>query len=594
VLSLEVDVPRRKTLHVPTPTRTQLAAGLIALLLLHGVAQAWPRTAATNDLQAHPSPSSAHEVSNEATDTNLDETCPDTGNTITARVGSRVKVLQTTRLRSRLGHDSVGDVMIARSTFVRVEASDDRGRGLLVEDTSHHLGWVRPCEIAGVVRHVADQVEVTRGGSLREHPHDGSVVMKLEKGALLTVADWRNDSVLLTASDGMSGWYPAARLTTASERTSAWHPGSGVEWPCAGSQHKRSESIKCGELDLRVLAVATTKQATKLLLGTEDGRWGWVGDRVTPVASEPAVEDDKIELDVAAPATPSVAEAQTAKPAPPTSGSMAAMPGMAMATIGSPSVARVPNPTPHEHDMVMDGMGDMSSPTDGASLSVAFLTAMPVGDAMASTDTGPMRTPHYEATVSASAGGHLAGDYDYGIAATFSAAGSLTADGQARGEEAQGGQGSVSISRHLNPHTKVSLGGGYALAFVSPGAMADSEWDFLAIHAGPYAKLVVSGDPSPRWSYSLLGTAQLTSDADGMSASILVADAMAMASLNSWVTLRLDAMAMKMAMGDTMWSAGPGLSFAVIKHLSASVSATGMDMGGMTMWTTTAGVGAHF
>jgi hypothetical protein len=124
--------------------------------------------------------------------------------------------------------------------------------------------------------------------------------------------------------------------------------------------------------------------------------------------------------------------------------------------------------------------------------------------------------------------------------------------------------------------------------------MADSEWDFLAIHAGPYAKLVVSGDPSPRWSYSLLGTAQLTSDADGMSASILVADAMAMASLNSWVTLRLDAMAMKMAMGDTMWSAGPGLSFAVIKHLSASVSATGMDMGGMTMWTTTAGVGAHF
>ncbi|HEX7700431.1 MAG TPA: hypothetical protein VF403_06915, partial [Kofleriaceae bacterium] len=325
----------------------------------------------------------------------------------------------------------------------------------------------------------------------------------------------------------------------------------------------------------------------------------WVADRVTPAASEAPVEDDKIELDVApsTPAPPNIAEAQTAKPAAQTSGSMPAMPamaGMAMATVGAPSIDQVPNPPPPEHDMVMDGMGDMSSPTDGASLSVSFLTGMPVGDAMASTDTGPMRTPHYEATVSANAGGHLGADYDYGIAATFSAAGSLTADGQARGEEAQGGQGSVSICRHLSPHTKVSLGGGYALAFVSPGAMANSEWDFLAIHPGPYAKLVVSGDPSPRWSYSLLGTAQLTSDADGMSASILVADAMAMASLNSWVTLRLNAMAMKMAMGDTMWSAGPGLSFAVIKHLSASVSATGMDMGGMTMWTTTAGVGAHF
>ena len=234
----------------------------------------------------------------------------------------------------------------------------------------------------------------------------------------------------------------------------------------------------------------------------------------------------------------------------------------------------------------------MSSPSDGPSLSAAFLTALPVADSMA--DTGPARTPHYEATVSATAGGHLSGDYDYAIAATFSAAGSLTADGQARGEEAQGGQGSVSISRHLDPHTKVSLGGGYALAFVSPGETANSEWDYLAIHAGPYAKLVVSADPSPRWSYSLLGTAQLTSDDGGISASIFVADAMAMASLNSWATLRLDAMVMKMVTGDTMWSAGPGLSFAVIKHLSASVSATGMDIGGVTMWTTTAGVGAHF
>ena len=491
-------------------------------------------------------------------------------------------------------------------TFVQVEATDDRGHALLVEDTAHHLGWVRPCEIAGVVRHVDDVVEVTRDGSLRSSPlgpYDGHVVMKLEKGALLTVVDWRNASVFVTTSDGTQGWYPSARLATAPAHTDVWKPGLGVEWPCAGSQHNRSESIRCGELDLRVLAVSTTKQATKLLLGTEDGRWGWVVDRVTPAASEaPPVEDDKIELD--APAAPAIAEAQTAKPAAQTTAtqttrSMLAMPAMpmTMATVGFSSIDQAPNPTPAvqpsapEHDGVMDGIG-MSSPTDAASLSMAFLTAMPVGDSME--DTGPARTPHYEAAVSATAGGHLNGDYDYGIAATFSAAGSLTPDGQARGEEAQGGQGSVSVSRHLGPHTKVSLGGGYALAFVSPGATANSEWDFLAIHAGPYAKLVVSGDLSPRWSYSLLGTAQLTTDDDGMSASILVADAMAMANLNSWVTLRLDAMAMKMAMGDAIWSAGPGLSFAVVKHLSASVSATGMDIAGLTVWTTSAGVGAHF
>jgi hypothetical protein len=317
-----------------------------------------------------------------------------------------------------------------------------------------------------------------------------------------------------------------------------------------------------------------------------------VVDRVTPAASEPPVDDDKIEIDVATP--PNVADVKPAKPTPQTR--EPSIFALAMATMGSPSVDQVPSPTraasAPEHGIAIDSTGTMSSPTDGASLSAALLTAMPVADSMA--DTGPARTPHYEATVSATAGGHLNGNYDYGIAATFSAAGSLTADGQARGEEAQGGQGSVSVSRHLDAHTVVSLGGGYALAFVSPGAEANSEWDYLTIHAGPYAKLVVSGDPSPRWSYSVLGTAQLTSDTDGMSASIFVVDAMAMASLNAWASLRLDAMAMKMATGDTMWSAGPGLSFAVVKHLSASVSATGMDLGGVTMFTTTAGVGAQF
>jgi hypothetical protein len=264
---------------VDTSTRNQLAAGLIAALLLGGMAQARPKNVASNELQA-----SAAVSSDDGTNANDADDCPDTANTIAARVGSRVKVLETTHLRSRLGHESSRDVRIARSTFVQVEASDDQGHWVLVDDGFHHAGWVRTCEVAGVRRHVDDEVEVTRGGSLRSGVH-GRSVMKLAKGALLTVVDWRDDSVLVTAFDGVRGWYPAARLRTASERTTLLHPGVGVEWPCERSQYKRADSIRCGELELRVLAVVTTKPAPKLLLGSEDGRWGWTVDRVTPVAS---------------------------------------------------------------------------------------------------------------------------------------------------------------------------------------------------------------------------------------------------------------------------------------------------------------------
>jgi len=92
-----------------------------------------------------------------------------------------------------------------------------------------------------------------------------------------------------------------------------------------------------------------------------------------------------------------------------------------------------------------------------------------------------MRTPRYEVSVSATGSGRLGGGFDFGLTATFSAAGSLSADGQMRHEEYQGGQASLTVSHSLGEDSKVSLGGGYSLAFHSPGDMAGSEWDFIAI-----------------------------------------------------------------------------------------------------------------
>lgn len=581
---------------MPTTTTALLAAGLIASFGLVAIAQARP-TVATREAAPRLRAETTRDESTLAA-----EACPDTAKTIAARVGARVKVLEAARLRNLLGHDSIHDSKIARSTLVTVQAMDPGRRWLLVSDSSRHVGWVKPCEIARSARHIDDRVVVTREGTLASRPRDGHTVMNLEKGTALTVVDWRDDSVLVLAADGMRGWYPASQLITTGDNDAegVWQPGMAVDWPCTGSQHERADAIRCGEGGLRILAITAKKRAPALLLGTDDGRWGWVTDRVTAASTVEPTDEEEVAKVAHVPVTAKPARPRIALDAPPDSSETApntfSMAGMMMPAMNSATSAAHVITAPGEpaHEIVMDGMGDMSSPSEGASLSVAFLTTMPFGDAMAGMDGAPMRSPYYQATVAASGGGHLGGDYEYGIAASFSAAGSLTTEGQTRGEDAQGGQGSVSICRRFGPHTKVALGGGYALAFVSPGATASSDWDFLATHQGPYAKLVVSGEPSSRWSYSLLGTAQLTSDADGMPASILVADVMAMASLNSWASLRTDAMVMKMAMGDAMWSASPGFSFALVKHLSASLSATGMAMGGMTMWTTTAGIGAHF
>lgn len=205
-----------------------------------------------------------------------------------------------------------------------------------------------------------------------------------------------------------------------------------------------------------------------------------------------------------------------------------------------------------------------------------------------------MRTPRYEVSVSATGSGRLGGGFDFGLAATFSAAGSLTADGQMRHEEYQGGQASLTVSHSLGEDSKISLGGGYSLAFHSPGDMAGSEWDFIAIHPGPFGRLSLAGQLTQHLSYSVRGTAQLSQDSDGMSSSILMADAMAMLSLNSWLTAGLNGMAMKMAMGDTMVAAGPSLSVAFFKRFSGTVAVTAMSSAGMTMWTTTTGLGVHF
>lgn len=64
--------------------------------------------------------------------------------------------------------------------------------------------------------------------------------------------------------------------------------------------------------------------------------------------------------------------------------------------------------------------------------------------------------------------------------------------------------------------------------------------------------------------------------------------------VNAWLSAGLDAMTMKMAMGDTMIGAGPSLSAAFLRRFATTVSANAMSSGGMTMWTATTALGVHF
>src|SRR5262249_41483016 len=138
------------------------------------------------------------------------------------------------------------------------------------------------------------------------------------------------------------------------------------------------------------------------------------------------------------------------------------------------------------------GMGDMSPLTNGATLSASFQTVFPVAGAMkmpsggampASTDDSMMTSaPRYEVTLTTSGAGHLGQGFDYGLTATFFAAGSLTSEGQRRNESSQGGQAGLSLSHRIGQDLRATLTGGYSLAFASPGEMANPEWMFIAIY----------------------------------------------------------------------------------------------------------------
>lgn len=552
------------------------------------------------------------------------------GDIIEAHVHERIGVARSARLRGRLGRQLAHDAKLARGSRVYVHASASDGEWILVEVPKGQLGWVSRCEIDVAARPGAagDEVVVTRAGSLQSgRGGTGRSVASLSQGLRLGVVARDRDWVQLTADDGSTGWFPADRVRwhAADERdpASLWQSGMEIDWPCDkhardGATHKvpsAASSVSCGD-HLRIIRASGTEKRPQLLVVADDGRWGWVHDPVTPVAMGDAmVRDDVPKVDATAvrdiapreatahdtvardPAPPSPVERVRAKvdkaaPAAALAPSMDDMPGMADKQ-SIPANTETRRDVGHEAMMGM-GQGDMSAPTDGAAMSLSLQSAFPVGNAMASDDDTMMRTPRYEVSVTASGSGRLGTDYSYGLAATFSAARSLTADGQTRHEEYQGGQLALSLSRGLGEHSRLSVAGGYSLAFLSPGTMANAEWDFLAIHPGPFGRLSLSSEITDRLSVTLRGTAQLARDADGMQSSILMADAMAMLTLTSWLTAGANGMAMKMAMGDTMISAGPSLSVAFLKHFSATAAATAMSSGGMTMWTATTGMGVHF
>lgn len=599
-----------------------------------------------------------------------DDTCRAT-NKMVPHLHDRARVAAAARLRNREGHDSDGDPKLSRGAKVWVHASDRGGSWVLVEDAAGELGWVRRCEVDGIASKPGDQVLVARGGNMLSRARDGRSISPLAKGDRVTIAASTKDWVQITNDDGMRGWYPAEKLAhdtlDDTAATSLWQPGVLVAWPCddpTPPRHTKYGSVRCGDR-VRIIRTRGGAKHPMLLVVDDDGRWGWIDERVTPieigdavvegarrvdgedqravaaVTRKPTSLDSLHEISIDGDASLAAAnghdtrrvspvnhdamtgmkmdgrfrlagaEQNTAHPiATPIDANAAAdhgaMNGMTMDQDAStstaernPAITSEPNREIRHEAMMGMGMGDMSMPTDGAAMSMSIQTAFPVGDGAMTMGDGTgntmmRRTPRYEVSVTTSGSARLGSGFDVVLAATFSAAGSMTADGQSRQEKYQGGQASLSVSRHLGEHLTMALGGGYALAFASPGDAASSDWMFLAIQPGPFARVSLGGDFGESWSYSLRGTAQLSKDADGMPASILMTDAMMMVSLNRWLTAGLNGMAMKMAMGDTMVSAGPSLSVGFLKKLSGTVAATAMNSAGMTMWTISTGMGVHF
>ena len=636
--------------HLPGPALAAVTAGLLVSSLVH-VAAAHPSVVVAKELRAAPSAAATvlkqlaagtslpfllqrgqwlavrngdgvawvlavHGLDPDAAGSRDGENCPGSGGEIIEPpLHEQVSVARSTRLRSHLGRDLAGDPKVTRGARVYVHATARDGEWVLVEAPKGNLGWVRRCEINVAARPgvAGDDVVVTRAGSQYSgHRGTGRSVASLSPGLRFRVENRDQDWVQLTSDDGATGWFPAdsVRWYPADERDSdsLWQTGVEVDWPCdkrtvVGDARKvpAVSSVRCGD-HLRIVRGAGAEKRPQLLVVTDDGRWAWVHDRVTPITVGQAIVRDedapKKEMTVAHDIGPSLpvetprAAVNKAEPAVDSVPSMDDMPGMA-----NKQPASAATETRHDmgHEAMMGmGQGDMSAPTDGAAMSLSLQSAFPVGHEMASADDTMMRTPRYEVSVTASGSGRLGIDYNYGLAATFSAASSLTADGQTRHEEYQGGQLALSLSRGLGEHSRLSVAAGYSFAFLSPGSMANLEWDFLAIHPGPFGKLSLSSAITERLSFMLRGTAQLTEDAEGMRSNILIADAMTTLALTSWLTAGLNGMAMKMAMGDTMVSAGPSLSVGFLKHFSATAAASAMNSSGMTMWTATTGIGAHF
>jgi hypothetical protein len=124
--------------------------------------------------------------------------------------------------------------------------------------------------------------------------------------------------------------------------------------------------------------------------------------------------------------------------------------------------------------------------------------------------------------------------------------------------------------------------------------MASPEWQVIATHPGPFARLAANGEFTSHWSYSVRASAQLSPDSSGNSSTILRVDGTTSYGLTDWFDVGLTEVTMRTAMGDMMISAGPTMSAALSERFSAGLAVMALNGEGITIWTASSGLGVRF
>ena len=189
--------------------------------------------------------------------------------------GDRVEVVKTTHLRGRFDRERDIDRVLERGAQVSVRATDRESDWVLVETGGERLGWLRRCEIEqGRVGAAGDEVVVLRSGDLLATPKVGSKkVMRIRRGARVTVAERVKDWAQLMVDDGVVGWYPIKSLewhaADDGDPDDLWQAGLRGVLRCGGQGAARDRgTVRCGE-ELRVIRASGDRRHPVLLVADE-------------------------------------------------------------------------------------------------------------------------------------------------------------------------------------------------------------------------------------------------------------------------------------------------------------------------------------